>query len=91
MYAEQIISKIDGPLFKEQRRAILQLLEWKVSNKPMLTDEQVIALEGLINLLDEIADCAHDVYGKDCLLVEENIKLQAEEYAYEQRTQYYGH
>jgi hypothetical protein len=84
-YAEDIIIKIDGPMLRKQRRAILQLL-----NTP-LTESQEEALEGLTNLLDEIADCAHDIYGKDCMFSESELNQKAEEIHYEQRTQQYNH
>lgn len=66
MYAEEIISMIDGPKLREQRRAVLQLQYTK------LTEAQREALEGLTTLLDEIADCCNDVYGKDTLFSEED-------------------
>jgi hypothetical protein len=87
MYADEIISMIDGPMLKEQRRAVLQLL----CDNSTITPEQSEALEGLTNLLDEIADCAHDVYGKDCLFTDPELERKAEENQYEQRIQTYNH
>jgi hypothetical protein len=87
MYADEIISMIDGPMLKEQRRAVLQLL----CDNSTITPEQSEALEGLTNLLDEIADCAHDVYGKDCLFTDPELERKAEENQHEQRIQYYNH
>jgi hypothetical protein len=59
----ELIKKIDGPLFKEQRQVILELID----DDSLLTSD-IRALQGLQNLLDEIADIAHDQYGIDCLL-----------------------
>jgi hypothetical protein len=53
---------IDGPLLRQQREALLDVIHLK------LTGETYEALEGLLNLLDEISDQAHDLYGIDCLL-----------------------
>lgn len=87
-YAEDIISKIDGPMFRDQRRAVMQLL---CDNKE-ITPMQAEALEGLSNLLDAIADCAYDVYGLDTLFhTPSAIDQLAEENQYEQRTQRYNH
>jgi len=59
----ELIKKIDGPLFREQRLVILELID----DDSLLTSD-IRALEGLQTLLDEIADIAHDQYGIDCLL-----------------------
>jgi len=37
-----------------------------------VTTEQAELLTGLQNLLDEVADIAHDGYGIDCLLTSEH-------------------
>ena len=57
--------RIDGPKLRAQRQAMLDLLNGT------LTDGQREMLEGLVNMLDEIADQAHDNYGIDCLLTPE--------------------
>jgi hypothetical protein len=59
----ELIKKIDGPLFKEQRQVIAELIDDAYQE-----ESDIRALEGLQNLLDEIADIAHDQYGIDCLL-----------------------
>lgn len=93
MYAEEIISMINGPMLREQRRAILRFID--EANDPIAsrcyTEAESDALEGLTQLLDEIADCCHDVYGKDCLLEEPELERKAEEVEHEQRIQYYNH
>jgi hypothetical protein len=69
-----LIKKIDGPLFRSQRELILELIE---SGEILTSDIRI--LEGLQNLLDAVADIAHDEYGIDCL-----ISLpEEEEYPYE--------
>jgi hypothetical protein len=57
--------RIDGPKLRAQRQSMLDLLASK------LTDARRALLEGLVNMLDEIADQAHDNYGIDCLLTPE--------------------
>ncbi len=52
---------IDGPALRHQRAYLLSLRESWVD-----TPE----LDGIIHLLDEIADQAHDKYEIDCLLEE---------------------
>jgi hypothetical protein len=69
---KDIISNINGPLFRNQRLLLLKLAdlaEKKQPYKPALGDEDL--LEGLINLTDDIADQAHDEHGIDCLLEED--------------------
>lgn len=88
-YAEDIISKIDGPMFREQRRVVLDLTA--SCGDLGLHDDEIEALEDLTKLLDEIADCAHEVYGKDCMFTEQNLNQQAEENQHEQRIQQYNH
>jgi hypothetical protein len=73
MYAEEIISMIDGPKLREQRRVILMMLG-SGCDLDLLTEAEVEALEGLTQLLDEIADCCHDVYGKDCLFEDPELE-----------------
>lgn len=57
--------RIDGPLLAKQRQWLLDLAEH-------LTNGGREHLEGVIALLDEIADQAHDRYGIDCLLAVED-------------------
>jgi hypothetical protein len=54
--------RIDGPLLRKQRQALFDVIHLK------LVEETYEALDGLLDLLDEIADQAHDQYGIDCLL-----------------------
>ena len=58
---------IDGDLLKEQKRWLYSLASSIPSNPN---------LEGIIALLDEITDQAHDKYGIDCLLECEVFYLQ---------------
>jgi hypothetical protein len=63
--------RIDGDLFRRQRQLLLALAEVaadKTPYVPQATDRDLV--EGIISLLDEIADQAHDRYGIDCLLEE---------------------
>ncbi len=53
--------RIDGPLLAKQRRWLLDLAD-------KTTGHGREHLEGVVALLDEIADQAHDRYGIDCLL-----------------------
>ena len=57
--------RIDGPLLAKQRQWLLDLAE-------KTTGDGRDHLEGIIALLDEIADQAHDRHGIDCLLAVEN-------------------
>jgi hypothetical protein len=86
MYAEEIISKIDGPIFKKQRELLHAII-----NSGVLAKVAVEPLQGLENLLDEIADCAHDVYGKDCLFADPELERKAEENQHVERIQTYNH
>lgn len=55
--AEEIIMGIDFPLLKEQKKALLKLIE-DIDNVPVLEK-----LEGIITLINEIQDSAVDFYG----------------------------
>jgi hypothetical protein len=65
--------RIDGPTFRTQRE-LLARLEGLASQaspyQPAPGDRE--ALEGLVELVDELADQAHDRHGIDCLLVRED-------------------
>ena len=67
---------LDGPLFKQQRLLILRLLEWFRADEDTSLDASRDAdlLEGLTELLDAIADQAHDNYQVDCLITEDDIQ-----------------
>jgi hypothetical protein len=62
--------RIDGPLLRKQRHLLLKLVDFAHRNTPNISMAKGDAdlLEGLVALLDEIADQAHDQYGIDCLL-----------------------
>ena len=65
--------RIDGPLLANQRRLLLKLLDAVSRIEPyVLTarhDENL--LQGIVTLLDEIADQAHDQHGIESLLTAE--------------------
>jgi len=61
---------IDGELFAAQRALVLEL-----SASNLLGAEHQKLLTGLTNLLDEIADQAHDRYGVKCLLEGRNFPV----------------
>jgi hypothetical protein len=61
----QYALRIDGPLLRKQREALLDVLHLK------LAEETYEGLNGVLVLLDEIADQAHDQHGIDSLLEQE--------------------
>lgn len=56
---------LDGPSLRKQRE-LLDRLANEFSGSLWRKDRETI--DGLINLLDALADQAHDRYGEDCLL-----------------------
>lgn len=75
--ADEIMKNIDGPFFREQRRWVRALVGYaeegtlQVASGTNLVDAGIrLPLKGLENLLDALADYAHDVHGKDCLFEE---------------------
>lgn len=72
MSHESITIKIslDAPLFKEQRK-FLNMIITSALDTGAIEEEVVDKLIGIQNLLDSIADVAHDKYGLDTLLEEE--------------------
>lgn len=71
----KLFSNIDGLLFKQQRLDLTNAIE-TIGNMISSSDQKyelgiVESLEGLQNLLDAVADIAHDHYGIDCLLMED--------------------
>ena len=65
--------RIDGPQFRAQRQLLLNLTQWAKRQTPLVSDpDHENLLNGLITLTDEIADQAHDNYGVDCLLAEQD-------------------
>jgi hypothetical protein len=72
--------RIDGDLLRNQRRLLLKLVDAarrNVPNAPKAEDNTNL-LEGMLALLDEIADQAHDQYGIDCLLDDAAHKPQSQ-------------
>lgn len=74
--ADEILEAMDPKLFREQRSWLLEVREAIQEGRLIDTgdgewDEAVYALGGLVHLLDDVADYAHDVLGMDCLLEEE--------------------
>ena len=67
---------IGGPQLREQRETLLRLIDaYESPHKPSAWLNQAVetgaiadTLHGTTNLLDEIADQAHDQYGIDCLI-----------------------
>lgn len=62
--------RIDGDLLRNQRRLLLKLIDSahrNVSDVPKAKDDMDL-LEGILTLLDEIADQAHDQHGIDSLI-----------------------
>lgn len=55
--------RIDAPLLRQQRRLLDRLRD----DLHPHSDDRAI-MEGVINMLDEVADQAHDRYGIDCLI-----------------------
>lgn len=71
----KLFSNIDGPLFKQQRLDLLNAINI-IANDIASTSQKyelgiVESLEGLQNLLDAVADIAHDYYNIDCLMTED--------------------
>ena len=67
-----IFSKINGPLFRNQRLLLMKIADLAQKKQPYLPaagDDDL--LDGLVNLTDDIADRAHDQHGIDCLLEED--------------------
>lgn len=65
----KLIQSIDGPLFREQRLELLRIVNDPTTRDP--DGRTVTYLQGLINLLDAVAYTAHDCYGIDCLITED--------------------
>ena len=65
MTSNELFQGIDGPQLKQQR----QLLSAIIDDGHAPTEDDLELLEGLRNLLDCVADVAHDEYGKDTLFL----------------------
>ena len=64
---------VDGPLFRAQRELLLKIADHAQKNQPYVpTPGDSDLLEGLVNLTDDIADQAHDQYGIECLICEDD-------------------
>jgi hypothetical protein len=64
--------RLDGPAFRTQRELLLRIADLArrgLPYTPASDDENL--LEGLAALTDVIADQAHDKYGIDCLLCDD--------------------
>jgi hypothetical protein len=69
--ADEILKGMDPTLFREQRRRLLALIEdARRSITGPISAADVDLLDGLDNLLSDLADFGHDVLGMDCLLEE---------------------
>lgn len=63
---DRLFKGLDGELFIEQRQLLL-----KMEDMPLSAGEKEL-LGGLNNLLDDVADIAHDQYGVPCLMVDQD-------------------
>jgi hypothetical protein len=72
---QQYLLSIDGKMLRDQRRLLDQWTAVVPHGQPLVAEpgDQEL-LQGIVALLDAIADQAHDQYGIDCLLVEEPCK-----------------
>lgn len=73
--SDEILKGMDPHLLRDQRRWLLAVMTalrdgQLVDAGGMSWDGAVDAFDGLTNLLDDVADYAHDVLGMDCLLEE---------------------
>jgi len=68
---ERYALRIDGDLLRRQRQLLLKLVDPLHGKLPDTSQAQADLLEGVLAMLDEIADQAHDQYGIDCLLDEQ--------------------
>jgi hypothetical protein len=68
---ERYALRIDGDLLRRQRQLLLKLVDPLHRKLPDTSQVQTDLLEGVLAMLEEIADQAHDQYGIDCLLDEQ--------------------
>lgn len=73
---ERYALRIDGDLLRRQRQLLLKLVDSLHNKLPDTSRVQTDLLEGVLAMLDEIADQAHDQYGIDCLLDEQSEDSQ---------------
>jgi hypothetical protein len=69
----QYALRIDGPLLANQRRLLLKVLDTVFRDEPYVPEakDDEDLLQGIMALLNEIADQAHDRHGIDSLLEQE--------------------
>lgn len=62
--------RIDGQLLRNQRRLLLNVVNTMLHDKPCrpLSEDDCHLFQGVIELLDAIAEQGHDRHGLDCLL-----------------------
>jgi hypothetical protein len=62
--------RIDGPLLAKQRRLLLKVLDTVFRDEPYVPEakDDGDLLQGIIALMDEVADQAHDQHGIDSLI-----------------------
>jgi hypothetical protein len=77
LLAEDIVKRIDGPLFRRQR-SLIYALETVLAGK--LSAVQLEDLSGISNLLEVIADTAHDVYGLATLMQADDDLYQGSDF-----------
>lgn len=72
--ADELILQIDESLFRKQRQLLDDISSAAaIPIDVRLSPVQVELLEGLQNLLDNLADVAHDQFGADCLLEQAGV------------------
>ena len=71
--------RIDGPLLANQRRFLLKVLDTVDRGEPYVADvpNDQDLLQGIIALLDEVADQAHDQYGIASLIEPDTDESEA--------------
>jgi hypothetical protein len=62
---------IDGELLRQQQRVLFVRIDFLQRKRPSFK-ELIDCYEGMLALLEEIADQAHDNYGIDCLINNED-------------------
>jgi hypothetical protein len=63
MNAIQLIDRIDWPMLKEQKRTLISIIEDKRDTFTIEARDQLGDLEGLLELIESIQDCAVDEMG----------------------------
>jgi hypothetical protein len=73
--------RIDGQLLRNQRQLLLKLVDAMAHGKPCnpLSEDDRNLFEGMIELLDSIADQAHDRHSIDCLLDNADESIASED------------